>query len=685
MAMRNGNQKDVTNLKNIYLSKEDFMDFDIGDFPYDNDHTAIGEYHCIIPDGYMGNWYDPVVNYSYCGTGPSWIITRVGDKHYIESMRIQKNVPHRIFPTLETGDIHWHNIRLDVTMRRLSTKGMAGVMFNAVSSLNGLVFSLDNRNKATLAHRYKEQVLTIAQVDFVSDCDREYHLTVDCNGDRVDCYIDDELIIRAVTPLGDRCGKVAITADCPTRFGDFSVCVSEKDFEDIALHIKHDEEMQQKIQTNHPEMKLWKKIDLKNFGTSRQVRFGHLTGTDEWFMVLAQMQKKVHQDAYGTISCLTAINLDGNILWQIGEPSEKSSVIGKICADMPFQVYDINDDGKDEVICSMDYKILILNGATGEVLLSADTPMCDDDDSTLIGPPYGIYAYDRLNPDGIRICNFRGLDKPLDILLKDRYDRLYAYDDRFNLMWKYKCPKSTGHCPLPVDIDGDGKDELLVGYTMLNSRGEELWTYDIADDHTDEIVVGKFRGDGRGYFVCSSGSEGVFIGDLHGNIVCRDYIGHAQRVSVARYQSSSDEFNIAAVNYWGHQGIIYLYDKDGNQIWELENELNGNLISPVNWDGNGVELILTNAEYGLVDGNGVRAVLFPDDGHPIMCCEAIDLCGDERDELVVWDYNTCMIYTQADNPKEQNYHPVKFPNYNASNYRGEYSYPDASYLNLCEQ
>ena len=86
------------------------------------------------------------------------------------------------------------------------------------------------------------------------------------------------------------------------------------------------------------------------------------------------------------------------------------------------------------------------------------------------------------------------------------------------------------------------------------------------------------------------------------------------------------------------------------------------------------------ARGGLLDGDGVRAVVFPEDGHPVLCCESLNLTGDERDELIVWDYHSLWIYTQADSPREQTYHPVQFPPYNASNYRGEYSYPDASYL-----
>ena len=63
-----------------------------------------------------------------------------------------------------------------------------------------------------------------------------------------------------------------------------------------------------------------------------------------------------------------------------------------------------------------------------------------------------------------------------------------------------------------------------------------------------------------------------------------------------------------------------------------------------------------------------------------MCVEVMDLTGDERDELVVWDYHGLWIYTQDDGEKPQTYHPVKFPPYNASNYRGEYAFPDQSYL-----
>lgn len=753
------------------LCSEDFQDFAIGEFPYDPEHTATGEYHYIVEEGYRGSWVDQVCNYTYNGTGPSWLITELDGVHYMESMRIEKGRPHRMFPTLETGEGLWKNYHVSVRVQRLSHKGMAGLAFCMNNSIDTLVFALVDRKRVELQYRHKEEVQVLASAEFVHDCDSLYTLSVDCqesaagsedevrsvtdNGSRIQsaagseddaqsatdggsriwsaagsedgaqsvtdggsrirsaagseddarsvtdsgsgirsaaggevvCCIDGQEVLRARTPLADRGGKIGITADCPTRFTAVEAVVSEEEWERLQSRKAAAEEREAAELAGHPAMRLWKRLDLRDFGTSRQVRFGHLTGTEEWFVVLAQMQKRVSRDAYGFISCLTAMDLDGRILWQLGEPSPNSRRLGKVSADMPFQVYDIDGDGKDEVIVGRNFEIQILEGATGRVLRSAKTPLSDDEDSTLIGVPFQTYAFERINPDGIRICNFRGKERPSDILIKDRYCRVYALNEKLELLWKFKSDRNTGHCPLPVDINGDGRDEVLVGYHMLSADGVKLWSYPITDDHTDEIVMGKFRGDGRGYFACVSGTEGFFIGDFKGNIVARDRIGHAQRVSVAHYCRDREGFQLAVTNFWGHQGVIYLYDADGRQLWELENEMNGNLVTPVNWDGSGVEMILTNADAkkgGLLTGEGIRGVAFPDDGHPTLCCEAINLCGDEREELVCWDYEHMYIYTQEDNPREQTYHPVKFPHYNASNYRGEYAYPDKSYLTFSE-
>ncbi|MFA6785246.1 MAG: hypothetical protein WCR13_10155, partial [Sphaerochaeta sp.] len=58
--------------------------------------------------------------------------------------------------------------------------------------------------------------------------------------------------------------------------------------------------------------------------------------------------------------------------------------------------------------------------------------------------------------------------------------------------------------------------------------------------------------------------------------------------------------------------------------------------------------------------------------------EVLNLTGDERDELVLWDRKQMWIYTQdrEQEKREKVYLPFKYPLYNASNYRGEYCFPN---------
>lgn len=74
---------------------------------------------------------------------------------------------------------------------------------------------------------------------------------------------------------------------------------------------------------------------------------------------------------------------------------------------------------------------------------------------------------------------------------------------------------------------------------------------------------------------------------------------------------------------------------------------------------------------------GVGGVfLFPADGHPDMCVAVLDLTGDCRDEIVVWDPYEIWIYTQSNNPQSGRlYKPKRHPLYNASNYQTSVSLP----------
>ena len=275
--------------------------------------------------------------------------------------------------------------------------------------------------------------------------------------------------------------------------------------------------------------------------------------------------------------------------------------------------------------------------------------------------------------------NTAGHERPSQILVKDRYSRLYIYDQDLCLQWKFT-HNNTGHFPFSYDFDGDGREEIFSCYNMISADGELLWELPIHRDHTDEILYGPIDPEKEDVLAMVSGWEGFMIVDRQGHILVRDVNGHGQRISTGNYCPEQSGLEICTTTYWGNQGILYLYDSKGREIWHQEPGSNGNIIAPVNWKGDGTELILLNGNVrlgGMIDGEGERVVTFPDDGHPDLCAEVLDLTGDCRDEIVLWDEKKMYIYTQdGEAPTgELEYCPVKYPHYNASNYRGEYAFP----------
>lgn len=657
----------------ITLFREDFKSYRVGDFPYETFLGAMGEYHYRPKEWYGGQWYDPT---PLPGTGgiKSWMIMEQDGKKYIEySARLMDNV--RWLLILATGDDMWTDYRLSATVRKFLTKSQAGILFRYQNSQCFYNFCLDN-GKIVLYKKHYDEVTTLASQPFDYSSDTYCHLTVDAHGDEFRCCADGKPVFT-VRDSTYRCGRIALGTLGVSRFTDITVEMEEEEYRKIVGR-KHDAEIETASERRkYPLPLLWKVIDFKNFGAGRNIRFGHLLGGKGWQIVIAQNQRRVHRDAFGQISCLTALDLNGDILWQIGEPNPKEHAL--ITTDLPFQVYDIDGDGRDEVITSRDFKLLILDGATGKVKKWVYTPYIHDSVEYLNIGGVEMYPFDRLNVDAIRICDLSGKGRPTDLIIKDRYRKIWAYDSGLHELWSYDAGVNTGHFPFSKDINGDGREEVYVGYDLLTADGQKIWSLPIDTDHTDEIVIGKIDPDRDEIIGIVSGWEGFMLVDLQGNILVRHKIGHAQRISVGNYRPDLPGLEICVTTYHRNQGIILLYDCKGNLLWTKEPSTNGNVITPVNWSGDGQDLILLNGNNplgGMIDGHYRQVVRFPDDGHPEMCAEAMDLTGDCRDEIVLWDTDRMFIYTQSDGIQGDSvYCPVKYPPYNASNYRGEYSYP----------
>jgi hypothetical protein len=422
------------------------------------------------------------------------------------------------------------------------------------------------------------------------------------------------------------------------------------------------------LRRQSPQPKLWKKFDTPKFGAGRNVRFGDLSGDGVPEMLIAQNIPRIG-DNFVQISCLTAVALNGHVLWQLGRPDPRN---GLLTSDTPFQVHDIDGDGRNEVVLVKDFSLQIRDGDTGRLRSSVPMP------SAL--PDNGKKPYSLVNGDAIAFVNLTGQPAPTEMLVKDRYSNFWIFDSALKPLWKGQ--GQTGHYPYPCDIDGDGREEIAIGYALWSSSGKSLWSHDAElKDHADGIAVGNFSDDPktepRVYAVGSD--EGFLMFDHKGKILKHVRIGHAQSASVGKFLVDSPSLQLMCVNYWKNPGIISLFDVDGNLLDQQEPIHSGSPMLPVNWRGDGQEFVFLSGnahEGGMIDGKMRRVVMFPDDGHPELAAYVANVTGDARDEIILWDQDRVWIYTQ-DRPfaGKRIYAPVRNPNYNESNYRMVVSHP----------
>ena len=638
------------------LYKEDFKDFPLGEFPYDHEHSAAGEYQTIVYPGYYGSFYDPIQLHQWRSMNGSWIISNIDGKRYLRQNRGDYAKGHfsDVYSMLMFKDDIYGSYTLEGKMRLLQTNLGGGFAFNYITSrhYNAVLFFEDS---IKLIHKNQDQLLILKEVPFRLDEYKYYNIRIEVKKD-FKLYVDDSLFIEATLDMHNktRCGVISKVS---ALYTDLMVYMDDMEYiESIALKNEDNDRILKKRE-KYAKLKLLKKLDISNGGAARQIRFGHKADGKPFF-IMAQHQKLIMRDSFAQIECLTAYDFDGNILWQKGENNNTYDTTVISC-DLPFQIGDYNNDGRDELIYSADFKIFICDAETGKEIASYKTPLTDE---LMKDRPYK-----RLNVDAIRLADFEGLGYKGNLIIKDRYENVFALDHNMNIMWRYHL-KNTGHFPYIYDFDNDGRDEMFVGYSMVDHNGEILWSMPIESDHTDEIIYTNTKKNDIKRLYLASGNEGFNVVSLDGSIYKHNEIGHAQRISIADYNGDGEN-EVCVTSFWGANNICYMFDSDANKVKEYEFETNGIVITPVSYDGEHM-LIIANSIEGLIDYDLDRVVLFPDDGHPNLCQEALDLDNDGISEIILWDSNSMYIY------KAESFKPGlkldSYPENAMSNYRGEF-------------
>ncbi|KKK55211.1 hypothetical protein LCGC14_3076840, partial [marine sediment metagenome] len=340
---------------------------------------------------------------------------------------------------------------------------------------------------------------------------------------------------------------------------------------------------------------------------------------------------------------------DGRVLWERGRIRPDSI---DITADLPFQAAD-RGGGMEGVAC-FGWSLEVLDALTGKTkkkVLTPKPPKMEpywDEINMYWGSGHGD-DLPRLIPDAIRLCNFTGRHEFGDLFIKDRYHNVWGLNGRsLKVLWHHRC--NTGHYPYACDLNGDGLDEVLLGYSRVDSKGKLIGRLYLGDHPDACFSYVDHVGTRHSMHPCG---EAGFIDAASNGRRAEVHLGHVQHLSVANFDPHRPGLERMIVTYHGNQGIIAMMDAENNLLRKVERYDAGSVCQPVNWTGDGRELIAFSPRHGdggLWDEQFDLVVPFPNDDRPGKYMEVHDMFGWGIDQLVVWDEQRLHVYAPTSRP-----------------------------------
>lgn len=329
-------------------------------------------------------------------------------------------------------------------------------------------------------------------------------------------------------------------------------------------------------------------------------------------------------------------------------------------------------DGKGNVIgdASKDYRnsdgyilsgpefLTLFDGLTGEALDTIDYKPGRGDVSSW-GDKYG----NRVDRFLGAVCCLDGI-KPSAITVRGYYTRMTActydvVDDKLVERWYFDTGNDNtaagygdgNHNCMPADVDGDGRQELVLGATCLDDDGTVLWCTDTG--HGDAMHLGDFlpKRPGLELWLChESKPYGVSLLDA------------SDGSTIFHYDGSKDTGRCCAGNVWSGNDGAEFWAAGSESVYSGKGKELSCSRSGINflcwWDGDLEREILDGSSDGpatikKINKKGEQETLLTTKGY-YTCnstkatpCLSADIFGDWREEVILRaaDSKSLRIYT----------------------------------------
>lgn len=376
-----------------------------------------------------------------------------------------------------------------------------------------------------------------------------------------------------------------------------------------------------------PIVQPWKEISLNPEYCGDWIVTGDVNGDGAVDIVSA---RNVNEGDVHYTSAVVAQDLEGHVLWQWGD-----ATIGRreLHHDVACQIHDWDGDGKNEVILLADGELVELDGTTGKVRRTFPIP--------------------HESSDCVVFADLSGKGRKSDVLVKTRYSQIWAYNDAGQLLWTVENPGGyrTAHQPVPIDIDSDGKDEIMAGYALLDPDGAVRWTYqsktvDLSRGHLDccrVLKAGKTLDETRLVLTCC-GANNIAVVDGNGKTIWEVPGDHFESVQVGAIdpELSGNQILVDIDHRPKGESPIWVMDGEGNQRGQITSDYCRHH-TLLDWTGDGYAEIIIAYARGLFDCRGKRIATFAMNG-PANMVQVGDMTGDGIPDLLLATSETVYLY-----------------------------------------